>query len=367
MLRQVSPESEHIYDFIIALHHYSQGDWKALQKEAGLSDDDLAAFLDYSAQFLGNLGNFKSFGDSKFVPRFDERQLKALAAVSPQTLDIYEQIKDGVFVSKNVGKMHLGYPDQGHVSTYYPDSSGITKEEISIVSDFLESKKLLPENTRLRKTTDGFEALIASALENPRLADRDLKESEWDLEGKLKGKKLKLVFGDYTKEMGIIAEALQNAKKYASNQTEASMMEEYVKSFRTGSLEAYKESQRYWIKDKGPEVETDIGFVEVLKAMPAHCHQSQVALINHRHTAILMASEASGKVSLLWLTRSVRKHSASWSKLLQALFLYFLGTKVLRKISSSVQTSPPLRFSHSLEVGEQTSLYPSSDIEILTT
>ena len=269
MLRQISPESEPIYDFIIALHHYFRGDWKALQKEAGLSDDELAAFLDYSAQFLGNLGNFKSFGDSKFVPRLNERQLKALAAVSPQTLEIYERIKDGVFVSKNVGKMHLGYPDQGHVSTYYPDSPDITKEEISIVSDFLESKKLLPENTRLRKTTDGFEVLIASALGNPGSADRDLKESEWELEGKLKGKKLKLVFGDYTKEMGTIAEALQNAKKYASNRTEASMMEEYVKSFRTGSLEAYKESQRYWIKDKGPEVEADIGFVEVLEAMPS--------------------------------------------------------------------------------------------------
>lgn len=265
MLRQISPESEHIYDFIIALHHYFRGDWKALQKEAGLSDDELAAFLDYSAQFLGNLGNFKSFGDSKFVPRLNERQLKALAAVSPQTLEIYEQIKDGVFVNKNVGKMHLGYPDQGHVSTYYPDSPDITKEEISIVSDFLEGKKLLPENTRLRKTTDGFEVLIASALENPGSADRDLKESEWELEGKLKGKKLKLVFGDYTKEMSTIAEALQNAKKYASNRTEASMMEEYVKSFRTGSLEAYKESQRYWIKDKGPEVETDIGFVETYR------------------------------------------------------------------------------------------------------
>lgn len=265
VLRQISPESEHIYDFIIALHHYFRGDWKALQKEAGLSDDELAAFLDYSAQFLGNLGNFKSFGDSKFVPRLNEQQLKALAAASPRTLEIYEQIKDGVFVNKNVGKMHLGYPDQGHVSTYYPDSPEITKEEISIVSDFLEGKKLLPENTRLRKTTDGFEVLIASALENPGSADRDLKESEWELEGELKGKKLKLVFGDYTKEMGTIAEALQNAKKYASNRTEASMMEEYVKSFRTGSLEAYKESQRYWIKDKGPEVEADIGFVETYR------------------------------------------------------------------------------------------------------
>ncbi|OCL02516.1 dipeptidyl-peptidase III [Glonium stellatum] len=265
VLRQVSPESEHIYDFIIALHHHCNGDWKKLQEEAGLSDDELAAFLDYSAQFLGNMGNFKSFGDSKFVPRLDARQLKALATVTPQTLEIYERIREGVFASKDIEKMHLGYPDQGHVSAYYPDSPDMTKEEISVISDFLEGKKLLPENTRLRKTGDGFGVLIASALTDPPVADRDLKESEWGLEGKLKGKRLRLVFGDYAKQMNTIVEALQNAKQYASNQTEASMMEEYVKSFRTGSLEAYKESQRYWIKDKGPEVETDIGFVETYR------------------------------------------------------------------------------------------------------
>ncbi|OCK78914.1 dipeptidyl-peptidase III [Lepidopterella palustris CBS 459.81] len=265
VLRQTSPESEPIYDFIIALHHHCDGDWKALQREAGLSDGELQSFLNYSAQFLGNLGNFKSFGDSKFVPRIEARQLKALATVSRQTLDIYEKIKDGIFASHNMAEMHLGYPDQGHVSTYYPDSPDITKEEITIVSDFLESKGLLPENTRLRKTKEGFEVLIASATASPTGEERDLQESEWELEGRLKGKKVMLVFGDYSKQMFKIAEALHNAKEYASNETQASMMEEYVKSFRTGSLQAYKESQRYWIKDKGPVVETDIGFVETYR------------------------------------------------------------------------------------------------------
>jgi hypothetical protein len=37
------------------------GDWKKLQSEAKLSDDDLRQFLNYAAQFIGNLGNYKSF------------------------------------------------------------------------------------------------------------------------------------------------------------------------------------------------------------------------------------------------------------------------------------------------------------------
>jgi dipeptidyl-peptidase-3 len=53
-LRQVSPESESIFDFIIALHKEHNGDWKSLQRKAGISDDDLKYFLEYATQFLGN-------------------------------------------------------------------------------------------------------------------------------------------------------------------------------------------------------------------------------------------------------------------------------------------------------------------------
>lgn len=38
------------------LHKRSNGDWKALQSESGISDDDLKHFLSFAAQFLGNTG-----------------------------------------------------------------------------------------------------------------------------------------------------------------------------------------------------------------------------------------------------------------------------------------------------------------------
>ena len=262
VLRQVSPESEHIYDFIVALHKHTKGDYAALAKEAGLASNELDAYLDYAAQFLGNMGNYKTFGDSNFVPRLEPRQLKALATVSKDALALYEKFKDSIFVGSDVAKLHLGYPAAGHVSTYYPDSPDITNQEIAQVSDFLESKGLLPENTRVAKKDGSYHVLIASALDNPSPDQRDLKESEWTMDD---GKKVKLVFGDYSREMDTIAHHIEQAKKYAANENQVQMMEEYSKSFRSGSLQAFKKSQMAWVQDKGPQVESDIGFIETYR------------------------------------------------------------------------------------------------------
>ncbi|KAK4506981.1 hypothetical protein PRZ48_000715 [Zasmidium cellare] len=263
-LRQVSPESEPIYDFILALHKSCNGDWKKLQSQAGVSDEDLKHFLSYAAQFIGNTGNYKSFGDSKFIPRVPAQQVEALAKASPQAEKLWHSIKDDLYESTSIAKMHLGYPDKGHVSTYYPDSPDITVDEIEFVSDFLKNKGLMPENTRLRKTSSGdYELLIASAVTEP--AHRDLKESQWTLDGALKGKKLTLVFGDYGVEMGKVARNLTEAKKHALNDNEDKMQGEYIRSFHDGSMRAHVDSQRHWIKDKGPNVECNIGFIETYR------------------------------------------------------------------------------------------------------
>lgn len=267
-LRQVSPESEDIFDFIIELYKGSNGDWSALQKKAAINDEELKYFLEYAAMFLGNCGNYKGFGDAKFVPRCDEKAFTALAGTSPKANEHYKATDGAIFSSNNTGIMHLGYLDDGHMTTYYPDSQGITKADISAVSAWMEEKKLLVENTRLRKTLDGtFELLIASGVTQVPAEGGDIgKETEYVLEdGELKGHKLKLVYGDHSKEMALIAEYHKKAAENAANENQKKMQLAYAKSFETGSLEAFKDSQRYWIRDKGPMVESNIGFVETYR------------------------------------------------------------------------------------------------------
>ena len=261
LLRQVSPESEGIYDLIIALHSACGGDWKSLAQKQGVGDEDMRHFLNYAAQFLGNGGNYKSFGDSKFVPRVSAHGLEALAKCSFETLDLFRKCREGIY-SLDGGRAMLGYPDAGHVSAYYPKSPSITKDEIAAISGAMEKRELLPENTHLSKIAPGrFKLLVASRQRDPRTEDRDISEKKIHLPGV----EVRLVFGRDHVEMGKIADALTKARKYPANDTQAEMVAEYVKSFETGSMEAYKQSQRLWVKDKGPMVETDIGFIETYR------------------------------------------------------------------------------------------------------
>lgn len=256
---------------ILSLYKAVGGDWRSLTEKTGVEPQDLQYFLEYSAQFLGNCGNYKGFGDSKFIPRLSPDAFKKLASITPETQAAFEKANStggGIYETSDVGLMHLGYPDKGHLTTYYPESPSITKDEITAVGDFLEKKGLPVENTRLRKTAQGdFELLIASGLSSPPSRDRDLgDEDSWTLEAApVAGKKLSLVYGDYQNEMSKIAHSIKQAELNAANDTQKKMLEQYAKSFGTGSIEAYKESQRLWVKDQKPAVETDLGFVETYR------------------------------------------------------------------------------------------------------
>ena len=58
LMRQVSPESPAIANFIVSLYRACQGQWSQIANETGVTSEELDEFLDYSAQFFCNMGNF---------------------------------------------------------------------------------------------------------------------------------------------------------------------------------------------------------------------------------------------------------------------------------------------------------------------
>ncbi|EWC44354.1 hypothetical protein DRE_01180 [Drechslerella stenobrocha 248] len=277
VLRQVSPESEPLFDLVLAVAKYVSCDFSKLVGYASVSEDEVTKFVEFGAQVLANLGNYKSFGDQKFVPRIGHETFAKIAGVTAETAKIWEGIKDQVYKVHPEGITLLGYPPE-HMSGYYPDSPAITKADIEACGETFVDNGVLVEHTRLRQLEGGdFEMLVASE-KTGNGATYELKD----------GRKIKTVYGDHSQEMKAMAAELEGARKAALNGTQEKMMEEYVKSFRDGSLEAHKESQRHWIKDIGPTIETNIGFIETYRdpAGTKAYFEGWVAVVNKERTKV---------------------------------------------------------------------------------
>ena len=67
---------------------------------------------------------------------------------------------------------------------------------------------------------------------------------------------------DFSSFMAKVTEAIEQAKHYTSNDNQRQMLTNYEEHFRYGDIDKHKDSQRNWIRDIGPIVETDIGFIE---------------------------------------------------------------------------------------------------------
>ncbi|KAK4235370.1 peptidase family M49-domain-containing protein [Achaetomium macrosporum] len=250
ILNQVSPESPAIFDFILELYRVCGGNWDTLVASADISRRDLQQFLTYAATFLSNIGNYFGSGDQKFVPGVGDDVLSKMAAMSSRLSELYHEISASI---NAIPPFSLGYPSETTQSSYYLGT--ITEQEIRTVSKILEQHAILPENTRIRKADNGvdFEVLLASVEVGVTGRTFPLPDGTGSV---------RLVRGDHSAELGRICTELREAIQYAANDLQRIYLIEDIASFETGSLDSYRTSQMYWVRDKGPRVENIFGFVE---------------------------------------------------------------------------------------------------------
>lgn len=157
----------------------------------------------------------------------------------------------------------LGYPSSAAQSTYYPNP--ITGEEVRMVSDTMVQNCIGVENTRIVKypraddemeyTFDILQASVGKDRE-PRLVGR--------LEAGV-GAHVRLIRGDHSQDLRRVNEALSEAGKYCANEAQRQMLQKLQDSFRSGDLEAYRDAQKIWVKDRSPKVEILFGFIEAYR------------------------------------------------------------------------------------------------------
>lgn len=251
VLRQVSHESEGIFDLILQIHGNLNGDYSKLT----VSETVLSHYLEYSAQFLSNLGNYKSFGDTKFIPKLSIEEFKLIVEQSKADLNLFHSVASEIF-EIDAKTALLGFPSEGHKSSYY--IGNVNKNDMVVLKKVLGKHKIYFENVRIQKVSENeFKILIASRSKTNTL--------NYPQEINEEGVKVTFEFGDHSKEFSKIIDALTNAKNYAANETQIKMIDAYIKSFDNGSIEDHKESQKYWVKDLSPVIETNIGFIETYR------------------------------------------------------------------------------------------------------
>ncbi|KAI0007590.1 peptidase family M49-domain-containing protein [Xylariaceae sp. FL0662B] len=250
ILRQVSPESLAIFDFIIELYGCCEGDWKSLREDNGLPENELQNFLEYAATFLSNIGNYYGSGDQKFVPKVNTETLEKLSSKNAKLRSLYDEIKESI---SSVPPYSLGIPSDTAQSSYYTGAP-ISRDEIALVSKFLEENSVFPENTRIQKVDEKAYNVLQASI--------DRVDKPQSLTGSDASINVQLVGGDHGAELVRICDHLVEVAEYASSDTQRKFLGQFIESFRTGSLDTYRDSQRTWISDKAPRVENIFGFVE---------------------------------------------------------------------------------------------------------
>jgi len=258
-LLQCSPESVPIFSlFQLVFGAQPVADLGAAAVANGLTEEEVSQAVMYAAAFYGNMGNYKSFGDTKFVPELSPEKFavylrsSAKAGVSSAVDDLWEECCARMY-SLPPRQRQMGLGSTKGVSTYF--TVNCNEEDAKLANAFLDSIGLSAYNTRLFKADDG----------NYTIRQASASSAEYDDGPKghtYKGKKFAITRGDYAPIMTRVVAALEEAIPQAANPTQQSMLRNYIKSFTSGSIASHKDASRDWIKDTGPAVESYIGFIE---------------------------------------------------------------------------------------------------------
>ena len=132
----------------------------------------------------------------------------------------------------------------------------MTPQEIQTISRAMEQQGIFPENTRIEKNEqDGDFSYYVLQASSQITAPRELESTECQT-------RIFVQTGDHSADLSKICVELREAAKHAANATQKHVISQYIRSFETGDLEKYRDSQRAWVTDLNPRVENFLGFVE---------------------------------------------------------------------------------------------------------
>lgn len=105
-----------------------------------MSDNEWQQLLAYSAAVFNNCGNFKSFGDTKFVPELPLEKFNAIVRSSyayqthARVIDSILSRIDFEIYCEDEPINRIGFPDDRGQTSYY--SANVSKDDAKMVDEF---------------------------------------------------------------------------------------------------------------------------------------------------------------------------------------------------------------------------------------
>ncbi|CAL8077070.1 unnamed protein product [Calicophoron daubneyi] len=256
-LVQLSPEAAGL--FIIFQRIFRKQNPTSLHDVAlsnDFTEEEIEKIYSYIAMFYGNLGDYLSYGDRKFIPDISQQRFTEFLALSPEykgIANIWKSLAPAVY-SLHPRRLQLDFGPSG-LTTYY--SSNCTRYDAELVQNHMKKNMIEGYNTRLFKKggpeSRSYILRIASAKKATCTPSIDPPIT------------VTVERGDYCELMELLVRSIELIKPHTLNSEELAMWSKYSESFETGDISAHKSGSALWVKDKAPAVENYIGFIETYR------------------------------------------------------------------------------------------------------
>jgi dipeptidyl-peptidase III len=148
-------------------------------------------------------------GDQKFVPNLPSRVLGRLASASATAISLCKNVLEPMLSEPSHS---LGFPSMNTQSVYYPGTPQLPKDEIAMISQYLEKHHIQWENTRIRKNfRDGkpvYNVLQASVDVDSMVNKSPIGQPNHYV---------RLIRGDHSAELSQVCQELTRALDYTAN------------------------------------------------------------------------------------------------------------------------------------------------------
>uniref|UniRef100_A0A1I8HAG1 Dipeptidyl peptidase 3 n=1 Tax=Macrostomum lignano TaxID=282301 RepID=A0A1I8HAG1_9PLAT len=233
-LHQTSAESPGLFLVLQSVFRRQTPEQLRAACKAGVSDADWDAFLMYATRII----------TASEAHASSERVRVAWQRVRAAASSLTERNRQ------------LGLGTAG-ITAYFSDNCD--ESDAKLAQAFLDSRQISAYNTRLFKSAGGCSyRIVQAAAESSVVAE----PTDFTDEASGRSGKFSVERGDYRELMSLALPHLRNAEAAALNANQAEMLRRYAASFAGGSIDEHKAGSRAWIRDKGPAVETYMGFIE---------------------------------------------------------------------------------------------------------